>query len=764
MNANVKDQQAAIGHRPELSVLWEADWIWRSRRIRINDFAYFRKEIKISEALVSAELFYSAHHTAKVYVNGIRLGGYVSPAPTNPEKRKAYLAYDVRELLAEGSNCLTADAHYLGGGGQNYYDGKPGFRLQLHLKYADGEEVIVKSDTTWQVLKDAPHEIGTPYQQNRRISAIERYDARKLDPAWRYAGYRQAGATAKAKLAKIGRQEWPMSIQRIPEGTVEEEIVCVKLPTPKVGDDAGENPQIFDPGRIVSGWPRIKLKGIAGVTIRLRMSEDLDENGRVKHNVTNEHSDNYYDEYTMRGDETETWQPDFSFKAFRYVEVTGYPDEIVSGELTVSWAHTGMACVGSFSCSDEHLNRLYAAAIRTQKNNTLGQTVDCPHREQAQYTADTDLQAEALLYNFDAIDVVEKTLADFADAQFADGTFPFVAPINYENKDFTLQIPEWDLHYATLMWKVYEASGDVGVLERFYPTAHRMVDYFVGIRDTHTGLVPLDKGWHISDWPYPSVEHIGEHLTVQQIKLVQALEIVSRSADLIGRKDEAVHYANLASELSKRIVAQLYDSEKKRYRDSSESSATHQGVSAIALLAGLVPQEDRAAAIASVAGQQWECRTVLSLPLLRMLFENGREAEAFALLDRREYPGWGHMIVQGAQTMWEGWEDIESHSHAWNGYPARLLQEYVVGIQSEAPGFAKVVIRPYLPDSLTFAEAEIWTPLGIVYARWERIDGELRVRTRIPDGMEARLSIKLSADKTNESTLKPGENVWMAID
>ncbi|MFB9277034.1 family 78 glycoside hydrolase catalytic domain [Cohnella cellulosilytica] len=740
----------------ELDAAWEADWIWRSRRVRVNDFAYFRKEFRVRSPLQRALLFYSAHNTAKVFLNGAKLGGYVSPAPTNPEKRKAYLAYDVTELLEIGPNCLTADAHYLGGGGQNYYDGLPGFRLQLHLVYENGSEEIVKTNSSWHTLKSMPHEPGTLYQQNRRVSAIEAYDARKLDPRWRYAAWREEGAAARAKPARIGREDWPMEAQRVPEGAIAEEIACVKLPLPHGG--GAEFAQVFDAGAIVSGWPRLALPGISGATVRLRYSEDLDENGRVKPNVANERSDNYYDEYTMRGDALETWQPDFSYKAFRYVEVTGYPREIAEGELIVCWAYTGMAQVGEFSCSDGHLNELYAACIRTQKNNTLGQTVDCPHREQAQYIADTDLQAEALLYNFDAVDIAAKTLTDFADAQLEDGTFPFVAPINYGNPDFHIQIPEWDLHYATLMWKAYEASGDVGVLKRFYETARRMADYFVGIRDADAGLVPLDKGWHISDWPYPSVEHQGRFLTVQQIKLVIALRTISRAADLIGRGEEGKAYAGYADRLGERIVERLYDRERKRFRDSSESEACHQGVTAIALAAGLVPEGDREQVIASVAEQRWECRTVLSLPLLRVLLDNGREAEAFALLNRREYPGWGHMIAQGSKTMWEGWEDIESHSHAWNGYPARLLQEYVVGIRAEAPGFARTVIRPYMPDSLTFAEGKVWTPLGPIYARWEREGGGVRVRATIPAGMEARLSLRLADGRIAKRGLNEGDN------
>ncbi|XID95863.1 family 78 glycoside hydrolase catalytic domain [Paenibacillaceae bacterium WGS1546] len=758
MDGVVPERGEEIRHRPDLTAEWEADWIWRSRRVRINDFAYFRKEFRVKEGLASATLFYSAHHTAKVFVNGVKLGGYASPAPTNPAKRKAYLAYDATKLLSAGANCLTADAHYLGGGGQNAVDGLPGFRLQLHLNYADGSRALVKTDGTWRTLKEMPHAPGTPYQQNRRVSAIENYDARKLEPAWRYAGYRKEGATRPTKPAKIGRTDWPMIIQRIPEGAIGEMIVCTKLPQPAGSDPDGDNPQVFDAGAIVSGWPRFTLAGAAGATIRLRYSEDLDGNGRVKYNVANEHSDRYYDVYTMRGDERETWQPDFSYKAFRYVEVTGYPYAIEEGELLVCWAHTNIPQSGSFACSSESLNALYAAVIRTQKNNALGQIVDCPHREQAQYLADTDLQAEALLYNFDALPLLEKTLEDFADAQLPDGTFPFVAPSNYEHPDFRLQIPEWDLHYATLLWKAYEASGDPGVLARHYEAARRMVRYFVGILDAETGLVPLDKGWHISDWPYPTVEHEGRHLAVQQIKLAQALGAVSRAAELIGRADEALALGAEAERLRENILAHLYDRQAKRFRDSSDSSAAHQGVTALALHAGVVPAEDREEALAYVAGKAWECRTVLSLPLLRALFDNGREAEAFALIDRREYPGWGYMIAQGATTLWEGWEDIESHSHAWNGYPARLLQEYIVGIRSEAPGFAKAVIRPYLPDSLSFAEAEVWTPLGNVYARWERSPEGVRVRVRIPAGMDARLSIKLG-QTTFERRLDCGDQV-----
>ncbi|WP_020618990.1 alpha-L-rhamnosidase [Paenibacillus daejeonensis] len=723
---------------------WESEWIWRSSEVQINDFAYFRKSFDLPIQPASARLFVSCHHYAQVYVNGIRLGGYGTPAPTDPEHRKLYTTYEVADLLIGGCNCITADAHYLGGDCQNSVNGRPGFRLELHWQDTNGKTFKLLSDTSWQVLIDMPHQTGTPYQQNRRISAIEAYDARKLDPQWRDPGGEFRPVSADAQLAAVRVDEWPMQRQTIPEGHIGEEIVPEQLGVLRGTDEEG-SVQIFDAGRIVSGWPRIRLKGYEGMTLRMRYSENLNPLGRVGHNVANEPSDTYYDEYTMRGDEVECWQPDFSYKSFRFVEITGYPDPITeAGDLVVCAASTALPYVGHFECSDELLNRLYEAAIYTQKNNMLGQLVDCPHREQAQYLADTELQSELLLYNFDAIAMIDKTLCDFADAQLADGTFPFVAPTTYEHPSFHIQIPEWDLHYATLLWKVYEATGESARLADHYATMTNMIAYYLGIIDSNTGLVPTDKGWHISDWPYPSVDHKGQFLTVQQIKLIQALDVAGKAAALLGKTRDWHHYEQQAKALRKHVNWHLYLPEVGGYKDSLASSAAHQGVSAIALFADVVPQELRGRTLAYVKQKEWECSTVLSLPLLRMLFDNGCGAEAYAIIARRAYPGWLHMIQQGSLTLWEGWQDIESHSHAWNGYPARLLQEYLVGILSTAPGFKKAVIRPFLATDLTFAEASIWTIHGNIYARWEKTArGQLLVTTDIPAGIATRLELSV---------------------
>ncbi|MDF2650525.1 MAG: alpha-L-rhamnosidase [Paenibacillus sp.] len=731
---------------------WRAAWIWKPGPAVTNDFGYFRKTFVIENSPGKAKVFVSAHNYFQLFINGTKVGGYGSPAPTFPTDRKLFLTYDVTGKLRKGANCIGAIVHYLGGSGQNYVNASPGFWLQAEWESFDGTVQTLCSDTTWSYLNEIPHRAGTPYQQKRRISAIERYDARRLDPNWLLPEYEEGGVSA-AVSAVPECSSWPLRPQLLPEGAIEEIIV----PRPAGIQEPGR--QVFDAGKIVSGWPRLSIRGYNGLTVRMRYSEDLDETGGVKHNVCNERSDHYYDEYTMAGKESEEWEPDFSYKAFRYIEVTGYPAVLVGENVQIVSAHTELACDGMFHSSNPLLNDIYSACIQTQKNNVLGQLVDCPHREQAQYLADSDLQAEALLYNFDGIPALDKVLSDFAGAQREDGTFPFVFPANTEHSDFNLYIPEWDLHFVTALWKLYEFSGQQYFLIQHYGNAKRIADGILGRLDTEMGLVPKGGGWHISDWPYPTIDQDGEYLTVQNLKFFHVLELLKKMAKILGREADARTFASSHDNLGEAIRRFLYDKERGLFMDCSGSDQRHQGVNVLALQYGLVPEPKKAAMLDYIVNEGHQCRTLLSLNLLRVLFENGRDSEAYRLMNHENYPGWGYMIAKGYRTIWEGFDDKESHSHAWNAYPARLFVEYLVGIQMREPGFSAFAIKPWMPDTLTFAEGKVLTPSGEVKVRWEQSSESVTLRAQIPVNSSAILIIPPSKHPIRTIT-ESGRVVW----
>lgn len=722
---------------------WTASWIWKSSEVRTNDYAMFRKTFPVTGAPRRVMLYASAHHYMKLYINGRLLSGYGSPAPTTPQGRKYVLSYEVTADMKAGANTVSAVVHYLGGGSQNAADGLPGFLCQVMMDGENGPEVLAASDSNWECgLEEAiPYACGMPYQQSRRLSAVERYEgALGVQAALWLAGHQAADdmpAAARLSQAEYLSPAWPLQPQEIPEGRAWH--TC----HPKPCGIQNRGCQVFDAGRIVSGWVKLRLRGTAVATtvVRVRYAETLEDTGRVARFVCNEPSEYYYDEYIPAGLPEEVWQADFAYKAFRYFEITGYSGWLRTEDIEVVCAGTPLGDEGSFECSDPLVNAMFAAAMNTQRNNVLGQIVDCPHREQAQYLADTDLQAEVLTVCFEAGAALRKTLTDFADAMLEDGSFPFVAPGNFERPEFHIQIPEWDLHYVSLLWKVCFTYDDRSILKRCYPVAERLMSAVWERRDRVTGLLPQhENGWHISDWPYPTIDHGGLFLTVYQLKAYEALQTVARLADWAGKPDAAEFFLKAAETLRTSMRRHLYDGKKRRWRDSSESACCSQGTNALACRIGLVPPSRRSSLLHGLS-REWTARTVLSLPLFRLLFEEGKAERAYQWLTRKEAPGWGYMIMQGSKTMWEGFDDIESHSHAWNGYPARLLLDYIAGITASEPGFRRVRISPYFPASLTYAAGTVKTVRGDIHVRWDRREDGILLFIHIPVSVEAVLEI-----------------------
>ncbi|NMB97955.1 MAG: family 78 glycoside hydrolase catalytic domain [Clostridiaceae bacterium] len=718
-----------------------AKWIWKNNDIKVNDFAYFRKSFNLEGIVKEAKLLVSAHNYYKLFLNGKEISGKMSPVSSNPFKSKYYLEYDIKDALVQGINVIGSIVHYLGGYGQNYVNASPGFILEARIDLENKDTIEVITDNTWKCLNDTPYENGTPYQQRRRLSAVEIYDMRKEPKLWLSKDFDDS----KWDYSVVVNNNYIMKKQELPEGCVGEEItpICMDMQQPGC--------QVFDAGKIVSGWVKIILNetGKEGFRIRIRYSEDLEE-GRVKHNVCNEKSEFYYDEYIMSNDPIQIFKADFSYKAFRYFEITGYDEIISPKQIVVENAYTSLDYRGEFNCSIELLNEIYQACIQTQRNNTLGQLVDCPHREQAQYLADSDLQLETLCYNFLNPEILSKVLQDFADGQLEDGTFPYVYPINYSPKGFYKKIPEWDLHYVKILWKAYYLYNNKEVLKNYYPTAKKMILYFIGKID-ETGLIPKSEYWHISDWPRPKVCHEGSYLTVQNCKAFHCLSLMTKIAGILGNKEDEIKFNKTAEDLRIAIVRNLYDKEQNVFVDSfSQDSNKYTGQNAsqaanvVAFyygIADILNDHERKSILNHILNEGHTCQTLLSVDLLRLLFENGFGKEAFSLINKETYPSWGYMISKGYKTIWEGFDDESSHCHAWNAYPARILQEYILGIKAMKEGFDKVLISPYIPEEMNFAEGKIATVKGDIYVKWQKCDDKINITVNLPIGTEGTISI-----------------------
>jgi alpha-L-rhamnosidase len=139
------------------------------------------------------------------------------------------------------------------------------------------------------------------------------------------------------------------------------------------------------------------------------------------------------DTLILAGTGNETWQPRFTWHAFRYVQLDGWPTATMGpptpGHFTGLQVHTANTPAGSFiDWNPQHnaIDALTHAAFRA--NWAGGIQSDCPGRERLGYGGDLQVSAEAAILQFDAANFYAKRVNDYADAARANGGLPETAP------------------------------------------------------------------------------------------------------------------------------------------------------------------------------------------------------------------------------------------------------------------------------------------------------------------------------------------------
>lgn len=143
----------------------------------------------------------------------------------------------------------------------------------------------------------------------------------------------------------------------------------------------------------------------------------------------------------------------------------------------------------------------------------------------------------------------------------------------------------------------------------------------------------------------------------------------------------------------------------------------------------------------------------------------------------RKFPSWGYEVAQGATTIWERWNSY-TKDHGFNGadkkqnasmnsfahYSFGAVCEWMLndlaGIQSDGPGYDKIIIHPHPPAPGSDAEQ---TPIhwvkahydsihGHIESNWRRTDNEFKLETKIPANTTATIYLPASSvDKITES-------------
>jgi len=744
---------------------WQAQWLndGKANPQKDEDFyredpaPLFRKEFALSKAIRRARLYLSGLGYCEASLNGRRVGDRaLDPGWTRYSQRVLYSTYDVTRQLVQGRNCIGVT---LGNGWYNPLPlrmwghlnlrdhlgvGRPRFIARLDVEFTDGTRQAITSDTGWKVSEG-------PIRFNN-IYLGEIYDARKEPAGWDRPGFADAAwrqaAVAAEPIGHLGSQSQPPI-------RVTGALKAVKMTEPQPGVF------IFDLGRNFAGWANLKVSAPAGTRVSLRYGELLHKDGTLNPmtSVCGQIKGKNVgrgawgeglgppaiawqsDTYIASGNGLESYTPRFTFHAFRYVEVTGYPGKPPLDAIAGLCLSADVQRVGAFSCSNDRFNRIQEMCDRTFLSNLFSVQSDCPHRERFAYGGDLAVTSEALLMNYDMATFYAKTVRDFADSAREDGmltdTAPFVG-IQYCGV-------AWAMAHPLLQRQLYQYCGDRRLIEEQFDASKRWLELVAARNPEFIVKDGLSDHEALAKAPAPGM--------VTPLYAASA-RTVGDLAAILGRADEAAKYQQLAANIRKAYLEKFFD------KTSGKIGPGTQACQAYALYQNLIAPEQRAGAIQALLDDiRGPCQGHLSTGIfgtkfmLDALSREGHADTAYSIVNQNTFPGWGYMLDNGATTLWEHWmggDNTYSHNHPMFGSVSQWFYHWLGGIQPdpEAVGFDRIIIRPQVVKDLNWVRSSYNSVRGKIASNWRRDGNRLLLNVEIPVGATA--SVYVPADKTRQ--------------
>lgn len=700
-----------------------------------------RRDFDVERPVRSARLYISGLAYYQAAINGHRVGRQsLDPAFTMYNKRVLYASHDVTGLLRRGENAIGVEL------GRGFYGlltdtpwwdwekavwhDEPTLRAKLEITYADGSHKTMVSDDRWRT-SPGPRLFDSVYTG-------EDYDARREQPGWDRPGFDAAGWTPAQLVDGPAGALHAEAIQPI---TVAGTTRARRITEPKPGV------YVFDFGHTTSGWAKLQhVVGQTGAKLTIAYGEKLNGDGTVDNGGGMGGRPLGTDTYVLRGGKPESWEPSFSWKGFRYVQVTGLPSPPAADTLLAKSLHTSVASVGTFHSDDGLYNDIHDAVRRALLNNLYGVPTDTPVYEKNGWTGDFALGMPVATLNFGMARFLEKWTDDIEDAQRPNGSIPLIIPADGHEPPSVDNprgpSPEWAAAYPTAVWTLWQDYGDRRAVEEHFPGLSRYVDYELGQLDGDG----LAHTW-LGDWSAPGP--MSDQRLTATAYVHRAAVMAAALAGVLGRTADQQRFDAAAARIKQAFNAAFFNPDQGWYQAPSENSY-RQTSNALPLAFGLVPdgrEQDVADSLAAdvvAHGDHLTTGILGTNVLLPMLTKYGHADVAARVADQTSAPSWGDWIVNhGADTMWEGWgANPRSRDHYMFGTVDRWFYEDVAGLRRARAGWTRIVVDPTLLPNHDSAEASIDTIRGRVADAWQRLpDGGLRLDVTVPVGATAEVHV-----------------------
>lgn len=723
---------------------------------------YIRKSF-VSDVKTVAKIVIAVCGFYELYFNGKKYTkGFLAPYISNTDH---YIYYDEYEVsVEEGENVIGI---LLGNGFQNNSGGyiwdfdKAVFRsapmvaLALTYRNADGELIVVNSDSTFKVaespIRSDDYRFGEFYDANFEIFG---WNQRNFDDSLWNNAIETTPPKGELRLC---------TAEPIVKETELKPIEIIKN-----GDS-----YIYDFGIINAGVCRLKINGKKGQKIELQHGEMLKDGKLFINNVwfVTEFWDRdkeivHKDTYICKGEKGEMYTPTFTYHGFRYVKVSGItPEQATADLLTYIVIHSDLKSCGGFKCSNDVINKLQEITRRSDISNFHYFPTDCPQREKNGWTADAALSCEQMLLNFKPEVSYREWLRNICKAQNEKGALPGIVPTSGWGFDWG-NGPAWDCVLAYLPYYVYVYRGETDMIKESANAFMAYLNYLTTQTDDD-GLIHIGLG----DWC-----HIGGITPKAPLRLtdsIMSMDIANKISfmfDAVGMISNRDYAKTVASSFKAAIRDNLIDF------DTMVADGNCQSSQAMCIYYEIFTPEEATIAFQRLlkmiyaANEHMDVGVLGGRVIFHILSQFGYSDLALKMITRPDYPSYGNWLERGATTLWEGFYDDDDrmysnsmNHHFWGDISAWFIKR-LAGIQFNPSGndITRVDIKPSFVDNLDYAEGYYTAPAGRIHSLWRKSDNGIMLEIKVPEIVKATVYLDRGytfEDGTSSKTVCSGEYV-----
>ena len=709
----------------KLQESWTAKWIGTEENEKRMPLLY--KEFELKEKPESVRWHVCGLGLYEAYVNEKKAGReFLMPGYHCYDSFLEYQTLDVTELLSQGKNkiaVLLGEGWYKGrfgfdGDYRNLYGNQKKCIGELHIRYANGQEECIVTDSSWKAEESSICENGI-------------YDGEHIDE------------TLEHKMLSVEEiEETRPLVERFQPVSVKQE------------DEA----LLLDFGETVTGWVEITGAFETGQKVMMQYGEVLQKGRFYRDNLRTAKAEFTY---VSKG-KGETIRPHFTYYGFRYVKIKGLNPEkeykFIAYRIMSDIERTGWVAT-----DHDKVNHLLENTLRSQKCNFLDIPTDCPQRDERMgWTGDAGIFASTACFHMDSGSFFHHYMKNMqAEQEKCNGAIPFFVPRPKVKKEehtnpFYLDsgAAVWGDAATLIPWRLYQFYGDKAMLEEQYPVMKAWVDY--EYERTKENEIPYlwQNDRQLGDWLALDNGNINNPIGKTDSGFIASVyhywstKMVKEAAESLGLEESKV-YAEREKEIRNAIL-NYYFPDKKFCLEYTQTAC------ALLLYLKLYPEGEREVITAKLAELLKKNNGHLNTgfvgtPILCMaLSENGQNQLAYDLLLNEDYPGWLHEVNLGATTVWERWNSLEedgsisgtgmnSLNHYAYGSIAEWIYRYMCGLNPSIGEAVKMTIYPMPDQRLKKAEGSWRSVFGKYVCAWNwKSEQEVVCNIEVPFNANAR--------------------------